>query len=59
MIYYKLELLSPVLLTNLKGEENLVASFDEISGSYIIGALAKAYLSEQKNNIIPFNNYKI
>ncbi|MCB1143194.1 MAG: hypothetical protein KDK54_13190 [Leptospiraceae bacterium] len=44
----QLELLSPVILTNLSGDENTVSTNQYIPGSMILGALASTFIQERK-----------
>ena len=51
-LYYKLKLLSPIILSKNQGDMNSVPTSDEFSGTAIIGALASKYFQTKKTNDI-------
>jgi len=47
IIPFRLEILSPIILTTLSGDENTVATDKYISGTSLLGALASSYIQEK------------
>jgi CRISPR-associated protein Csx10 len=47
VVSFELEILSPLVLTSLSGDENTVSTEKFISGTSLLGALASAYISEK------------
>ena len=55
-LYYKIKLLSSIVLSQMQGDMNSVQTTDEISGTSIIGALASKY-SYNNTNMNQFNEW--
>ena len=46
-INYKIQLLSPVLVSSTVGDENMTLSYDFIGGTSLLGILANRYIKEE------------
>ncbi len=56
-IYYKIELLSPVLMSTIKSEPNAMESHDELSGTSVLGFLANRYIHEKAKDAHENENF--
>ena len=47
-IHYRIKTLSPILLTRMTGDRNMVSTLDYIPGSAVLGIFAKKYIEQNK-----------
>lgn len=47
-IHYRIKTLSPILLTRMTGDRNMVSTLDYIPGSTVLGIFAKKYIEQNK-----------